>query len=169
MPVQSSEGQMRNNIAYCLLFVLLIVGPGAKSLLIAVGLAGSCQWSPATRALRQMRLRDSTWNTRKSCLACRQSWLIGRATGEINQSKSNFKNPVLSVPCCAGESHLWCPRFSSPILNSIRNTFPVQLMKLPATCSSLSPFLRTFCHNPGGSHQLIMAVEIPVSNQSIRN
>jgi len=125
MPVQSSERQMRNNIAYCLLFALSAVGPGVKSPLVAIGLAESCQWSPATCALQQARLRDSAWNTRKAFLACRRSWLIGRAIGEVNQSKSNFKNPVLSVPCWAGKNLLWCPCFSSPLLNSIRNTFPV--------------------------------------------
>lgn len=110
MPVRSSEGQMRNSIAYCLLFAFLIVGPGVKSPLIAVGLAGSYQWS-STHAPWQTRLRESTWNTRKLFLACRKSWLIGRAIGEINQSKSNVKTPVLSVPYCAGKSHLWCSCF----------------------------------------------------------
>lgn len=111
MPVWSLEGQMRNNIAYCLLFVLLIVGPGVKSPLVAVGLAGSCQWSPATGEWWQTRLGDSTWNTRKLFLVCRQSWLIGGPTRETNQNKSNLKPSVLSVSCSAGKSHLWCPCF----------------------------------------------------------
>lgn len=60
MPVQSSEGQMRNSIACCLLFPLLTAVPRMKSPLIAMGLAGRCWQSPATRALSQMRFNYST-------------------------------------------------------------------------------------------------------------
>lgn len=111
MPVWSSEQQVRNNIADCLCFVLLIAGPQEDSPSIAIGFAESCHQSPATHTLQRTRLRDSTWNTRKSFLACRQSWFIGRATEEIHQSNSDFKIPVLSVPCSTSKSHHQCPYF----------------------------------------------------------
>jgi len=43
MPVWSSKGQMRNNTADCLLFVLLIAGPEEESSSTAVGLVGNIE------------------------------------------------------------------------------------------------------------------------------
>lgn len=168
MPVQSSAEQMRNTTTCCLLFPLLTAVPGLESPLTATGLVGSCWQSVATSSLGQTRSKNSTQDTKKSLQACRNCWLISRARGEINQRKYSFKLIVLSVPCCAGKSSS-VPLFSSsPILNRLRSTFPVQLMKLSSACSSLSMCLMMLCHNSEGNHYLPMAVAIhAISEQEI--
>lgn len=84
---------------------------------------GPCRQSPATCALRPTRFKDSTWYTKKSFLVCRHCWLIGRAIGEINQSKYSFKPLVLSVPAVL-VSHLQCPCFFFSHFEQVKGHIP---------------------------------------------